>query len=270
VLTALGRLSALCACLVLAATAGCGGSSDSGSGPEAGRCEPPIPEFAREVRRGTVDATGGDRVSPGVAVRDHTVTIVGFCLPDSRLPDPAPALEEGGRIRYPIGGELQQTSAGWRNYYLYPATRSRHLTVRRGERAIGRISFDGRPVAPACALESDPPFEVVACGSIVVIEWASPLRFDARRIQALDIDALDEARDGRPLNYYDLGYRDGPGGLLVRFGIRPPRGDRVALRANFAYVREGEEVQEVRLDERTSFRLAAPIRSREHGVSSGH
>jgi hypothetical protein len=189
-------------------------------------------------------------------MRDHTVTIVGFCLPDSRLPDPAPALEDGDRIRYPIGGELQQTSAGWRNYYLYAATRSRHLTVRRGERAIGRISFDGRPVAAACALESDPPFEVVACGSIVVIEWASPLRFDARQVQALDVDALDEASGGRPLNYYDLGYRDGPGGLLVRFGIRPPKGDRVALRANFAYVREGSEVGEVRLGGRTSFRLA--------------
>jgi hypothetical protein len=227
-----------------------------------------MPEFAHDVRRGTVDATGADRVSPGFAARDHTVTIVGFCLPDSRLPDPAPALEDDGRIRYPIGGELQQTSSGWRNYYLYPATRGRHLTVRRGERAIGRVSFDGSPVASACALQSDPPFEVVACGSILVIEWASPLRFDARRLQALDIDALDEARGGRPLNYYDLGYRDGPGGLLVRFGIRPPRGDRVALRANFAYVREGGETREVRLEERASFRLADRIGSREHGVSS--
>jgi hypothetical protein len=96
----------------------------------------------------------------------------------------------------------------------------------------------------------------VACGSIVVIEWASPFRLDARRLQTLDVDALDEARGGKPLNYYDLGYRDGPGGLIVRFGIRPPRGDRIALQANFAYVREGGEVQELRLGERTSFRLA--------------
>jgi hypothetical protein len=256
VLTPVGRLSGLFACLVLAATAGCREDADSSSGAEGSRCNPPVPELAREVRRGTVDATGRDRFSPGVVVRDHTVTIVGFCLPDSRLPNPPPVLEEGGQTRHPIGGELQQTSAGWRNYYLYPATRSRRLTVRRGERAIGRISFDGSPAAAACGLESDPPFEVVACGSIVVIEWASPLRFDARRVQALDIDALDEASDGRPLNYYDLGYRDAPGGLLVRFGIRPPSGDRVALRANFAYVREGGVVREKRLGRRTSFRLA--------------
>jgi hypothetical protein len=258
VLTAapLGRLAVLCACLVLAATTGCGGDSDPGSDAEASHCRAPLPEFAGEARRGTVDATSGDRVSPGVAARDNTVTIVGFCLPDSRLPNPAPVLEDGGRVRYPIGGELQQTSAGWRNYYLYPATRGRQLTVRRGERVTGRISFAGTPAPAACPLESDPPFEVVSCGSLVVIEWASPLRFDARRVQALDVDALDQARDGRPLNYYDLGYRDGPRGLLVRFGIRPPRGDRVALRANFAYVREGGEVREVRLGERTSFRLA--------------
>jgi hypothetical protein len=256
VLTPVGRLSGLFTCLLLAATAGCSGDADSGSRAEGSRCNPPVPQLAREVRPGTVEATGRDRVSPGVVVRDHTVTIVGYCLPDSRLPNPPPVLEEGGRTRHPIGGELQQTSAGWRNYYLYPATRGRRLTVRRGEREIGRISFDGAPAAATCPLESDPPFEIVACGSIVVVEWASPLRFDARRVQALDVDALDEARDGRPLNFYDLGYRDGPGGLLVRFGIRRPKGERVTLRTNFAYVREGTEVREVRLGERTSFRVA--------------
>jgi hypothetical protein len=253
---ALGRVSPLWACLVLAAVAGCGGEDgDRSAGPDRGSaCEAPVPEFAQDARRGSVDATARGPVSVGVAARDDTVTVVGFCLPDSRLPDPVPWLDDGGRRRYPVGGELQQTSAGWRNYYLYPATRSPRVTIHRGERVLARIVFDRAPVA-SCDLRSDPPFEVVGCSSIVVIDWSSPLPFDPRRVQALDVDVLDEGGDGAPLNYYDLGYRDGPRGLLVRFGIRPPRSERVALRANFAYVRQGGEVQEVPLTERASFRL---------------
>jgi hypothetical protein len=255
VLGFLGRLSPLWACAVLAALSGCGGDGADGGRERPAPCDAPVPEFVRKAREGSVEATAADPVSAAVAVRDHTVTVVGFCLPDSRLPSPAPALREGHRTHYPIGGELQQTSEGWRNYYLYAPTRGSLLTVRRDGRETGRISFDGPPAAAPCELRADPPFEVVGCGTIVVIEWASPLRFDPRRLQALDVDVFDEGRGGRPLNYYDLGYRDGPGGLLVRFGIRPPEGDRVGLRANFAYVREGGEVREVPLDARASFRL---------------
>jgi hypothetical protein len=247
-----GRLPAALTCLALVFAA-CG-EEDEPDGRAA--CQLPLPRFPRDTVRGSVTANSGNPVSVGVAARDDTVTVVGFCLPNSRFPDPAPSLRDGGRVRHPIGGELQQTAAGWRNYYIYPASRSRRLTVDRGGRTLARVKFEREPQGRPCAYRTRRPFEVLACGAIVVVEWSSDLRMDADRLELLDVDALDGGPRGAPLNYYDLGYRDGPRGLRVRFGIRPPRTDRVVLRLNLAYVRSGNGVKELRLRDRVGFRLA--------------
>jgi hypothetical protein len=237
--------------LLAVAAPGCGGSE-----PDRGACELPPPEFAEGAVRGSLETTATGPVSVGVAARDTSATVVGFCLPGSRFPDPAPSLDDGGRRLYPIGGELQQTSQGWRNYYVYEASRDPRVAVRRGGRVIARISFpqgSGR----SCGLRAARPFRVVACGSIVVVEWSSPFNFDAERLELLDIEARETDREGTPLNLYDMGYRNGPDGLLVRFGIRPARSGRVHLRANFAYVQTGDRVEEKLLHEQASFELAA-------------
>jgi hypothetical protein len=191
-----------------------------------------------------------------VAARDTSATVVGFCLPGSGFPDPVPSLDDGKRGLYPIGGELQQTSEGWRNYYVYEASRDPRVAVRRGGRVIARMSFpqgSGR----SCGLRAFSPFRVVACGSIAVVEWSSPFKFDAGRLELLDMEARENDREGAPLNLYDMGYRNGPDGLLVRFGIRPARSGRIHLRANYAYLRNGGRVEEMRLDEEATFELAA-------------
>jgi hypothetical protein len=198
--------------------------------------------------------TADGPVSVGVAARDASATVVGFCLPGSGFPDPAPSLVDGGRALYPIGGELQQTSQGWRNYYVYEASRDPRVAVRRGGRVIARISFPQGP-GRSCGLRASSPFRVVACGLIVVIEWSSPFKFDAERLELLDIEAREGGRRGPPLNLYDMGYRNGPEGLVVRFGIRPARSGRIHLRANYAYVRNRGRVEEMRVDEEAAFEL---------------
>jgi hypothetical protein len=192
----------------------------------------------------------------GVAAWDASATVVGFCVPGSRFPDPAPSLDDGERRLYPIGGELQQTSHGWRNYYVYGASRSQRVAVHRGRNVIARISFPPR-AGDSCDLQARRPFRVVACGTIVVIEWSSPFRFDAERLELLDVEAREGGRRGAPLNLYDMGYRNGSDGLLVRFGIRPARSGRIHLRANYAYLRNGGRVEEMRLDEEATLELAA-------------
>ena len=228
----------------------------AGSGPDRSACQLPLPRFAEDAVQGSLEDVASGPVSVGLAARDTSATIVGFCLPGSRFPDPAPAIDDGGRALYPVGGELQQTSQGWRNYYIYSASRNPRVSVRRGDRVIARISFPDQP-GRSCDLRAGGPFRVVACGTVVVIDWSSRLRIDADRLELLDVEAREGDSRGNQLNLYDMGYRNGPDGLRVRFGLLPAQSGRIHLRARLAYVRTGGRVEERHLDEQTSFELAA-------------
>lgn len=245
--------------LIAVVSPACNGGDDAdpsgdGSASGAGECRISVPEFAAGADRATVEAGAVSRVAVGAAARDPSLTLVGFCLPSSQFPDPAPTVHAGSRVLHPIGGELVKTSAGWRNYYIYPPTERRDLIVERSGSRLASLAFEAQP-SGSCDLRADAPFRVLSCGSIVMLEWSSRLPFAADDVSLLDVNALDGGDPRRQLNFYDLGYRDGPRGLRVRFGIRRPRTGRVQLQVNLAYVRRGGKVAELPLRQEVSFRL---------------
>jgi hypothetical protein len=238
---------------------GCLGGGEEEQRGEVGApaCDLPLPEFAAGTDAAELEEAADGPLAAGVAGRDASVTVVGYCQPSSRFPEPAPAVIEGDRALHPIGGELQKTPSGWRNYYLYPPTLASQISIRQGGSNLGVADFAAAP-QNGCSLRARRPFEVLACGAIVLLDWSSPLPFDADRVTLVDVNAVDGGDPRRQLNYYDLGYRNGPRGLQLRFGIRRPSTRRVELQLNYVYVRNRKgSVDEIPLRASQTFALRA-------------
>lgn len=229
--------------LIVLATGACA-SDDLGvtdAQPPAKLCSPNSPAFIHGADRGRVTPVGRleGNLQLGMAARDATVTVVGYCLPEEGFPNPAPKIEAGGRTISPVGGRLEEGSDSRFNYFFYPPTDDNRLRVLQGSRHLGTISFSEKP-RESCSLRATGRFEVVACGAIVILDWSSPIDVRARALELLEADAFDKVR-GDPLGFYFLRARNGLRGLKIRFGFMKPRSGRVLIRATRLYLKSPDQ-----------------------------
>lgn len=201
---------------------------------------------------------GEGEIAVGLAVRDASTTIVGFCLAAARIPRPVPALSVDGRRLEPVGGTLSEDPPDVFNYSYYPATTSKDVAVVHAGRRLATLAF-AELHPERCPLRASEGFRVVACGAVVVVEWSSPLRLRARAVELLDVDVWEGDGRARPLGFFFHGARDGRRGLVIRFGVRPPATGRVSLALRRVYVERGAgRIVEIALEPpvRGAFRLA--------------
>jgi hypothetical protein len=163
------------------------------------------------------------------------MTLVGLCVADENLNQEPVVLIDGQRSLSPVGGVVKTGSRGVVMYYLYPATTSVSLDVRLNGTDAGTLTFDGRQEWRSCPLLATGDYTFIACQSLMVVEWASPLRVSADDVALLDVQVSDEG--GSLLGFYLEGLRNGARGLVVKFGFRPPTGNRVIVRAVNAYLK---------------------------------
>ena len=219
---------------------GCGGGGAAVPAVEPEpACEPPAPEDAPTVMsRATVETrrAGAQGLRLGLGLRDGSTTIVGFCTTAGDVPREIPALVAGGRRLEPVGGAYTQAGGQAFNYAYYPATTERQLDVLQAGEQLGTLRFGTTAAAPACPLHASGRFSVVACGALVVVEWHSPLRVEAHRLELIDAETWEGRERARQLGFFFLGAEPGQAGLVVRFGFRPPRGKSVSVSVSRVYL----------------------------------
>jgi hypothetical protein len=182
--------------------------------------------------------TGADAtldVQVGLAVRDSSVTIIAYCFASDRAFEQDPALAVHGRTLKSIGGALVSSHEGTTNYAYYPPTRPQHLQVVLDTAVLADLNFPPA-VRADCPYRTHGPFKLVACQSLFLVAWASPLRFDSEYVELLDIDVW-EPETQTHLGFFMIRVDDGPRGLVVLFGFQPPVGNRVELEVDHVYLR---------------------------------
>lgn len=210
-------------------------TSCSGPSPEShAACRAPAPISGLDVSgasRGTVSPVGKlepTAVVPGAAYRDSSVLVIGYCVPENDLI--TPDLIRGHRRISAFGGTLvQRTSERPFQYVLYPPARGRRFDILHGKVLLGRVTFP--PASKQiCPLKARRPFVVVACGSIVLVEWMSPFKLDPRNLGTIALEVRDPEAGVTNLGFFLVGVRERGGRLAVRFGFRPPTGERLMVR----------------------------------------
>ena len=177
---------------------------------------------------------------PMVAYRDASVTIVGFCLGAMGLPAATRLVAESSSVSA-TGGVLFQGGQQTRfNYVLYPMTRERSYEIIAGPNVLGRVLFP--PLSPTpCPLRARPPFHVVRCGALVVVDWSTEIPLRPTRVGPIDASVREFGTPNRrDLGFYFEGIRSGEVGLVVRFGFVRPEADRVGVQLNTVYERRGD------------------------------
>jgi len=97
---------------------------------------------------------------------------------------------------------------------------------------------------------------MIACGAIVVVEWRSPLRFDPTELELVDAEVWEQGNRARQLGFFFHEARAGRDGLVIRFGFRPPAGNRMSLAVGRVYVLEEGSRRPVEVV------LSRPVRAR--------
>lgn len=189
------------------------------------------PEQVGQTERGK---SGPDGTVLHSASRDASLTVVGFCLPSDRFPDPVPTLVDGDIHLEPVGGDLQQVGSAWINFYYYRPTSVRELAVEQGERSLGTLTF-GDPPSSSCDPLPRPGFRIVRCGVALIAEWDSGLDYSPKEIELMDVDVVEAGRRKR-LGFYYMGATEHRSGLRVRFGFEKPRHPRVQLGLRYIYL----------------------------------
>lgn len=189
------------------------------------------PEQVAETEKGQ---PGSDGTVLHSAARDASLTVVGFCLPSDRFPEPAPTLVDGNIHLEPVGGDLQQVGTAWINFYYYQPTTVRRLGVVQDERSLGSLTF-GAPPRSSCDPQHQTGLRIVRCGVALVAEWDSGLDLSPEEIELMDVDVVDPSRRER-LGFYYMGATERRNGLRVRFGFEKPRNPRVQLALRYIYL----------------------------------
>lgn len=220
-------------------------------------CSSPVPRFLRSASVG--ETQQGADGSLAVGLRDSSVTVVGVCSAQPDMQDP-PALKVGRRMLEPVGGLSKTTSNSWVNYFLYPATQSRLISVIHHGDSLGTIRF--QPAGEEeCPLGASGHFRVVSCDSLVVLNWDSSLPYRPGQMELLDVTVRresDEQTEQGQLGFYLHRFSTGPQGLVIRFSfLMNNRPGSFVLEVHEAYVRSGGRIKEISFDPSvaTRFRL---------------
>jgi hypothetical protein len=182
-------------------------------------------------------AVGNEGIRVGLGLRDSSATILGLCLSSPRIPSDIPALAAGGRRLEPMGGTFTDEDGTAFNYSYYPATASEKIAVVQGSRRLGTLRFPSLTDRD-CPLSASESFRTIACGAIVVVEWQSALRFDPAELELVDAEVWEQGNRARRLGFLFHEERAEREGLVIRFGFRPPAGNRVLLAVGRVYVVE--------------------------------
>jgi len=161
------------------------------------------------------DQAGG--LLPGTAFRDRSVTVVVLCLHNG--PELVAAeLVQGSTRLESTGGTFEQTGeGGWYNYLFFPPTIGKSWNLKIEGRPVGTFTFPPPPV-DTCDLRARPPFHLVACGMMIVLDWTSDLSIRPERVVSVDGEVKDGAL-GEDLGYFFLGTSLAERGLKVRFAF---------------------------------------------------
>jgi len=213
----------------------------------------------------TETAVGSQELRLGLGLRDASATVVGFCVSSTGVPRDIPALVDHGSILEPVGGLFATGQDTAVNYVYYPATSARKLQVVQRGRTVGTLRFGPRREA-RCPLRATGSIQVVACGAIVVVEWASPLRLGAGRLELLEAESWESGKRARQLGFFLLAAQPGSDGLVLRFGFRPPRGEAVSVAVSSAYVQRGRSEQIAEITFAPPFRTRFALREHADAV----
>jgi hypothetical protein len=180
-------------------------------------------------------ATGAQALELGLGLRDASATIVGFCTTGHDVPRDVPTLRVSGRRLEPVGGAFTRASGRSFNYAFYPPTEAREVGVVQASTTLGTLRFETTASAP-CRVRASAPFSVTACGALVVVEWRSPLRLDARRLELIDAETWESGDRSRQLGFFLLDAESGAGGVVLRFAFRRPSEGSVSVLVSRVYL----------------------------------
>jgi hypothetical protein len=206
--------------LVLFAASGCNTQLDhQAQGQPDRKCHAPNPRLAH-ARLATAEveplaAEAGGHVQVGVAIRDASATVVGFCVPEGAFAGPTPSLVDGTRELFSFGGMVLQSTTGNVDYAFYPPTRNRHLLLVSQSVTLARLVFP--PIRQrVCRTRVRPPFYVESCGMLLDMRWRTPIT--SKRAEGISlIDATVRAADsGTDLGFYILGLSTAGPMLTIR------------------------------------------------------
>lgn len=207
-------------------------------------CSPAVPDIASpRADQGAITLRADIRGLPtvGLALRDTSVTILAFCV--KGFPRSLPDLRVDERIIPSIGGTFERTPEGAVNYVLFPPTYKDRIDVVDDRTLLAKIAFPTLAIEK-CLLHATRPFHVVACGSLIVVDWKSRLAFDPSLVTLLDVQVREPSIRLGVLGFYFLGVRKGSNGLIVRFGFQRPRKSLIEVRARAVYqMRNGTEAK---------------------------
>ena len=203
-------------------------------------CEPPALGFdvgAAAIGRIEHDERPSEAETPGLALRDSSAIIVGYCV-ESGDAVTSPDLLAGDDRIASFGGTLIKRDDGlWFNYAFYPPHASSVYELISGADVIGRVTFP-RGIDDNCPLVASPPFHVESCGLIVRVTWHTRLPLEAENAGAFGI-SVRESHRGTNLSFFPEGVSDGQRGLEIHFGFLPPKGSKVRINLLELYKRQG-------------------------------
>lgn len=220
--------------------------------PISASCSLKPPRFASRAEAATVEGDRSSALQLGFAVRDTSLTLVGFCAESPEFPRVGPQLVVGGRSLEPVGGSLSGGGSVYSFTFIYPPTRPTELEVFHERTRLAVIRFDGVP-RDNCSLRAASPFRVIACESIMLLEWRTPFEIPLKKLDYLDVLVGDQASK-RSLGFYYEGARRKRGNVVIRFGFMKTHSKEVALTVRGVYLRSGRNALHEPL--RTNIRLS--------------
>lgn len=185
-------------------------------------CNVPLPSGANGASAATVENRAASPVRVGRAVRDSSMTMVAVCGRHHV------ALYEG-EVKLPAGGGmLYDTDGGDVQYGIFPATSATEIQVvdeHGSDAALLRFPPTGEH---QCPIPSRPPITVVACDSLVVVEW-NVGQHDVVPSGVVQGMALDPHAEPAELGFFLWGVQERGNDTVVLFGFWKPSKTRVDL-----------------------------------------
>lgn len=190
--------------------------------PRSTACSLPPPSFLLSAQPGQIKIEAGSPTQIGFAAIDPSVIAIGFCSATRGLPVESPTLSLAGGSSRPFGGNQYGDQSRHGVYFLYPFSRQRHIVVAQDGVAIGAILFPsvGRD-APCKARTSSIEIQVIACGALTIVRWATGLQFSARSVDVIVGRVF--SRETHDLGFYLTTRVDEASGLTIEFGFQTQR-----------------------------------------------